>query len=287
MMSYIPRKINSSKVIVAYLDLLGYSELVKTNNSANDYYAAIDASFFRWNKYLAEHNCNTAGTIQKHISFQVMSDTFVIVFNEEAALHEEGDGDSLRKLFLINFLTFISFFVQDCLRGINCAKQFTFLFRGSITRGQYYHEKFNNLNESNFIFSKAFCEAAKIEKEVAVVPRVIIDKSVLEELDFSLLTRKSHPDREILRDNDGFYYLNLYCSMFTDMALASILREVVGIIKKGIENNKGNKKILAKYIWYANFHNNFVKEIIESNAAIPCFQEIKDNESAMLVEMPI
>ena len=214
-----------------------------------------------------------------------MSDAFIFIFNENSALEEEG-SDNPRKLLLMIFLRFISYFVQDCLRGLNCGKQHTCLFRGAITRGQYYHEKLRNLNASNFIFSKAFCEAAEIEKGVAIFPRIIVDKSVLEELDFSLLNKNSRPDREILRDNDGFYYLNLYSSMFIHTALGSILKEVTGIITEGIKNNTGNKKILAKYLWYANFHNNFVREVIKSNAAIPSFQEIKDAESAMLVEIP-
>ncbi|MCK5592361.1 MAG: hypothetical protein KAI72_10440 [Candidatus Pacebacteria bacterium] len=286
MMMQTPRKINSAKVIVAYLDILGYSKLVETNNFANHYYAAIDAAFGRAKDYLSNRPYNLGGLMRKYISLQVMSDAFIVVFNEGAALLEEEGGDSVRKLLLMNFLQFISFFVQDCLRALNCAQEFKCLFRGAIVRGQYYQEKFSNLNEGNFIFSKALCEAYKIEKEVAVVSRVIIDKSVLEELDFSLLNRKSYPDREILRDNDGFYYLNLYCSTFTHTALGSILREMSGVITKGIENNTSNKKILSKYIWFANFHNNFVREVIESNAAIPSFQEIKDAESAMLVEIP-
>ncbi len=270
-------KINSSKSLVAYLDILGYSDLVNTEY-ANICYGVIDASLFRWHNYLETHKHNLGEAVKRHITLQVMSDSFIVVFNEEAALSEEG-SENTRQLFLMIFLTLISYLVQDCMRGLK------HLFRGAVVRSQYYQQKFDNLDSGTFIFSKALCEAHKLEKNIASVPRILVDKSVLEDLDFSLLCKESRPDRELLRDSDGFYCLNLYSSMFADIALAPILREVAGIVKKGIENKK-DIEILRKYIWFANYHNELVQGIIKSEAAIPSLKEIKEDRASMLIEIP-
>jgi len=271
-------KINSSQALVAYLDILGYSDLVN-REYANICYGVIDSSIFRWHNYLEKHKHNLGQVVRRHINLQVMSDSFVIIFNEEAALSEEG-SESSRQLFLMIFLTLISYLVQDCMRGLK------HLFRGAIVRSQYYQQKFANLDNATFVFSKALCEAHKLEKNIASVPRILIDKSVLEGFDFSLLCKESRPDRELLRDNDGLYHLNLYSSMFNDTALAPILREVAGIVKKAIENTK-DIVILRKYVWFANYHNNLVRGIIDSEAAIPSFEKIKNDQGAMLVKIPV
>jgi len=273
--------INSSEALVAYLDMLGYSDLVWTKDGANIYYGAIDAAISRWRQFLDNHQYNIGDIVKRNISFKVVSDTFVIVLDHQKVLTEaDGDSNALRSTVLMIFSALVSFLVQDCMRATGL------LFRGAITKGQYYYKEFDNLEGSSFIFSKAFCEATELEKNTASMPRIVFDKSVLEGMEISILLFKKHrPDGALLRDDDGLYYLNIYASIFSHTALASILREVTSITIKNIENAK-TQEIMRKHIWFANYHNGLVRGIIDSGAAIPSFKEIMENQTSMIVAIP-
>ncbi len=279
-------RINSSEALVAYLDILGYSELVKSGGYANICYGAIDAALYRWNEYLETHKYNVGKTVKRHVTLQVMSDTFVVALNQQAVLLEEGaDNSALRWNILMIFLALISFLVQDCMRQIKR------LFRGAIVRGKHYQQKYENLEGSTFIFSEALCDAHKLEHGIANTPRILVDKSVLSSLrksDIELLCKENRPDRELIRDNDGFHYLNIYSSMVGNTDLASILREVASMVRLNLEMQYP-PDIIGKYIWFANYHNAFVDYVVKSNAhpmSIPCFEEIKEKQSEMIIKIP-
>ena len=273
--------VNSSETLVAYLDMLGYSDLVRREGASNIYYGAIDAAIARWRQFVDNHQYNIGAVVKNNTTFMVVSDTFVITLDHQRVLSElDGDSSALRGIVLMIFLVLVSFLVQDCMRATGL------MFRGAITKGQYFYKEFENLEGSSFIFSKAFIEAADLEKNTANMPRILVDKSVLEGMDISILLFKKHrPDGALLRDRDGLHHLNIYASVFSHTALASILREVAAIVKRGIETFK-DPQVLRKHIWFANYHNDLVRGIMESEAAIPSLKEIKDNQTSMLIEVP-
>jgi len=271
------QKVNSSDALVAYLDILGYSDLVKGDTYANICYGAIDSALHRWGQYLELHKYNVGEAVKRHVTLQIMSDTFVVTLDQQAILREEGaDNSALRWNILMVFLPFISFLVQDCMRQIKR------LFRGAIVKGKHYQQEYENLKGSTFIFSEALCEAHVLERDIANVPRILIDKSILGTLqksEIDLLCKESRPDRELIRDSDGFHYLNIYTSMVNNTALTDILREVAAIVRSNLERQH-IPAIIGKYIWFANYHNAFIQHVIKSNApaSIPSFNEIKDKQ---------
>ena len=275
------KTINSVETLVAYLDMLGYSDLVRREGASNIYYGAIDAAIVRWRQFVDNHQYNIGAVVKSNVTFEVVSDTFVITLDHQKVLSElDGDSSALRGIVLMIFLVLVSFLVQDCMRATGL------MFRGAITKGQYYYKEFENLEGSSFIFSKAFIEAANLEKNTANMPRILVDKSVLENMDVSILLFKKHrPDGALLRDKDGLYHLNIYASVFSHTALASILREVAVLIKRGLETINA-PRVVCKYIWFANYHNDLVRGIIDSEAAIPSLKEIKENQASMLIEIP-
>jgi len=279
------QKINSSDALVAYLDILGYSELIKISEYANICYGAIDAALYRWNQYLETHKYNVGEAVKRHVKLQIMSDTFIVVLNQQAILFDEGSDDSaLRYNILMIFLALISFLVQDSMRQIRR------LFRGAIVRGKHYQQRYENLEGSTFIFSEALCDAYGLEQGIANMPRILIDKSILSMLrksEIDLLCKENRPDRELIRDSDGFHYLNIYTSIVNNTALASILRETASIVKSNLKKQYP-PDIIRKYVWFANYHNKFVLHVIRSNApaSIPCFNEIKGMQQEMLIEIP-
>jgi hypothetical protein len=278
-------KINSSDALVAYLDILGYSDLVKGGEYANICYGAINSALYRWDQYLELHKYNIGEAVKRHITLQVMSDTFVVTLNQQAILLEEdADNSALRWNILMIFLAIISFLVQDCMRQIKR------LFRGAIVKGKHYQQGYENLKGSTFIFSEALCEAHGLERDIANVPRILIDKSILNTLqksEIDLLCKENRPDRELIRDSDGFFYLNIYASVVNNTALISILRETASIVRSNL-GKQCLPAIVGKYIWFANYHNAFIRHVIKSNASasIPCFNEIKDKEQEVLIKIP-
>ena len=275
------KKINSSSALVAYLDILGYSDLVSKEN-AGTCYDAIDTAVSRWYNDLERRKYNSGLVVKRHTTLQIISDSFIVVFDEEAALLEiEGEGKSVKATFLLIFLSLISYLTQECMRGLKR------LFRGSIVKGMYFQQELSDFKNGTFIFSKALCEAYRFEKEFAGVPRILLDKSILEEVDLNFFCRKDRPDRELLQDSDGFYYLNIYSSMINHSALIHILRETTSFIKSSISINK-DKSILRKYIWFANYHNKIINDIVDSNASasILCMDEIKKEKEGLLIQVP-
>ncbi|MFH1422959.1 MAG: hypothetical protein ABIH42_09650 [Planctomycetota bacterium] len=277
-------KIDSPEALVAYLDILGYSELVKSEEHANIYYSAIESAISNWQHCLEKKKFNLGLIVKKHITVHILGDAFVVVLDQHAVLFEEGDNSAVRSHILLIFLALVSFLVQDCMRQIK------HLFRGAIVKGKYYQQKYENLEGSTFIFSEGLCGAHRLEKNIANMPRIIIDKSALgalEKSELGLLCREDWPGRELLRDRDGFHYLNIYTSMVDNTALADILREVVSIISLNLEK-PFTPDIIGKYVWFANYHNAFIRHIIESNApaSIPCFAEIKEKRNEMVIKIP-
>ena len=278
-------KVNSSDALVAYLDILGYSDLVKSGEYANICYGAINSALDRWSQYRELHKYNTGAAVKQHVTLQIISDTFVVTLNQQAILLEEGaDNSALRWNILMVFLSLVSFLIQDCMRQIK------HLFRGAIVKGKYYQQGYENLKDGTFIFSEALCKAHSLEQGIANVPRILIDKSILSTLqksEINLLCKKERPDRELIRDSDGFHYLNIYTSMVDDTALANILREVASIVQLHLEKQYP-PDIIGKYIWFANYHNAFVHHVIKSNAlaSIPCFNEIKNKQQEILIKIP-
>lgn len=249
-------KVNSTNALVAYLDILGYSQLIKSGEYANIVYSAIDSSISRWTSYANRKKYNIGASVREHLGLQIISDSFIVTLDFQKIISESGeDSKVLKNIVLMVFLDLISYLIQDCMREIKLP------IRGAIVCGKYYSQEFQSLEKNSFIFSEALVEAYTLAEEMADVPRVLIDKSVL---NCMVPTRISgiRPDREILCDVDGLHYLNIYASIFTDAALIPILQGISAVINSNSEKDKNNPKILRKYHWFANFHNKIVNEII-------------------------
>jgi len=273
-------KINSTNALVAYLDILGYSQLIKSGEYANIAYRAIDSSIFRWIAYADRKKFNIGALVREHLRLQIISDSFIVILDFQKIISEHGeDSRVFENIVLMNFLDLISYLIQDCMREIKLP------IRGAIVCGKYYSQEFQSLRKNNFIFSEALVNAYKLAEEMADVPRVLIDKSVLS---YMIPTRISgiRPDREILCDVDGLHYLNIYSSIFTDEALIPILRGISAVINHNSEKNQNDPKILRKYRWFANFHNKIVNEIIAVYKNDPGLKIQTEELEAVIIDIP-
>ena len=270
-----PEKINSSNALVAYLDLLGYSELVRKNpTDALFYHDAIEQMTSIVKEFFKVKNIEDTEMIRimgphiqimdEHLSFNVLSDSFVIVFDQNGAREGKNYETTTPEAILESFLFFVSYLIQD---GFCKTKM---LFRGAIARGHYYQQGFQTLEKSNFIFSGALCDAHDLAEKIADVPRVLIHPGVLEEsfifnppgrfIDSSFHVS---PFVKFMRDKDGLYFLNGYTSIFGDRQKAfDILSKSASILRNGLESHKNDLKVKRKWIWFANYHNEILERAI-------------------------
>lgn len=109
--------------------------------------------------------------------------------------------------------------------------------RGAIVEGDFYHDE-------KFVYGKALVEAVNIEENVAIYPRIIIQKQIQE-----LLPQYCY------QDNDGEYYLNsfLYCSA---MSYVGFKISLLGMLREYASNPRIKRKIMWTITYYNKYYSN-------------------------------
>ena len=75
-------KFNTKNALVAYMDILGYSEIVK-KNSTRKYYHAINNALVKWYENFAANITGKyplAKKISENLFFEVFSDSFIVFY---------------------------------------------------------------------------------------------------------------------------------------------------------------------------------------------------------------
>ncbi|MEA2020021.1 MAG: hypothetical protein U9N59_16455 [Campylobacterota bacterium] len=267
----------------AFIDILGFSDYIK-DNIKNDY---IAEDFYKNLKSITEYlkfEKNRKDNIEGGeyldditMKYTWVSDTFVITMCYE---QEIGDNINIVKstmiLKLSMMISSISHFV---------ANKYEFLIRGAIS------SKYSCITD-NLILGEGISEAATLEKNVAIYPRVIFEQSIISDEMYEKISRHYRDNNlnYISKDCDGYYFIN-YLAMLQyippmigktlkvsterlkDLAMKNIKSTLIQYDKiaiKNIEKYKYNSKIALKYIWFkkyledVNSSENFQKNIIEN-----------------------
>ncbi|MDB5527674.1 MAG: hypothetical protein JWR51_777 [Devosia sp.] len=132
-----------------------------------------------------------------------------------------------------------------------------FLLRGGITRGPIYHRE-------GMVYGPAMITAYKIERDIAVYPRIVLDEAVEAEFQHgSLLKEGSEPygfRRSWRKDFDGRFFLD-YMQPFgaTEIYPASgrpawrpninYFSNYKYVICKGMYDASGDSRVMEKYLW--------------------------------------
>jgi len=228
--------------VLAYIDLIGFStainETIKENKEDEDKIINI----FNILDDINEINKPSATPINsKTVSH--FSDCAAISY-----LKEEKGGI----FHILSDILFLSYGILQ--KGL--------LFRGAITCGKLFHTKEN-------LFGPAMLYAVKMEKELAIYPRIILDKEIL-------AIAEEHPaeycpkgqlkviKKLILKDFDGLYYLNYFDAInyIVDQEYGILLyfkplRENIINLQKKAESDISVK---AKYLWLKNKYNTVLKK---------------------------
>lgn len=135
----------------------------------------------------------------------------------------------------------------------------------------------------NFVFGQAVLDAYKLESQLALVPRTVINQDVMSEVyihlkSYAFVAASPH-DEGILIDEDGEFFLNyldplIDGSSAEDIEFRGFERHRDLIIQK-LENAKSDK-IRAKYEWSARYHNHVIDRQVAP--LVESYQDGDDDE---------
>lgn len=208
--------------IVAYIDLLGITNKIKAadqqlamNKLHNLYTFSIDIT----KKIQIKEN--------KDIQFKIFSDNVIIA-------KKLSDVEVQRKRDIGNLLMCAGSFQKQA-----ASDSVGWLLRGGISIGQLFIDDV-------MVWGEALLKSYYLEDKVANYPRIIIDKSVINEID-----KDSELSEYIRKDFDGLYFLNFLnnCHFCGEMLMDGfeIMQREIG---KSID-----EKTYQKFCWHMNFVN--------------------------------
>lgn len=240
-----------NETYVAFLDVLGFKELVFKNNEENN---------LKLNQYfnILNHVIQYIRGIdmKKDIGFIVISDSIIMTIPQGNTKDEKLN--SLRTLCVAVGL------IQRRLALLDI------WLRGGISSGKAYFNK-----ETNQIVGPAYINAYLLEENMAIYPRVLLDSKVINELNFS--SANDFIDAINMSDNGGMPFINwgsaiLYNWTYPDGQPVMHLRqdvalfidyfcpvvelhtdELLTIIKNIEQNIYSDAKVYSKFRWVSDY----------------------------------
>lgn len=249
--------IESENCIVAFLDILGYSKLIKEKPPAkiSDAFRIVFDTLEQFKK-----NPGTDQDIKRilnHIRVTMLSDSLVFALDLAGLpkIDKKFDDASGEGICIIGFLHHISLFAITLMMKLH------YFLRGGVVKGQYRQEEI--LQPTNqLIISSALTDAYELEKKQADVPRILMSDKLC-----AFMEGKGMTDAppQLKRGEDGLYYLDLYGSLLDENFSSEALTAMASLIKRQMENNKGDLNILRKIYWFQQYHNSRVRELKVGN----------------------
>lgn len=216
-------EIKTEKAFVAFIDLLGGSELIENDpdgslNVIHDCYEGVK-------KFIYERDKEPL-TIPE---IKIFSDNIILSI-------PLNDFDSDKSLFsAMSILVFsaylqIYFWMNDLL------------VRGAITIGSYYEDDM-------MAWGKGLVKAHSLEGSLAIYPRIIIDPEI-EDIMGEMCDLFKTPI--LTQDFDGIYFVDPY-SLRRSKDIRGFISGFIVDNQKRIEKNAGNYKVLQKLHWLQNY----------------------------------
>lgn len=236
---------NYENRIVLFLDILGFKKIIEeTMDKENENFEKTSFLIETINEMT-----KIAGITPKETTKNVtqFSDSIVISF-------KENDTKEIPKLFY-NLQRLISNLLA---REILC--------RGAISYGKLYHK-------DNLIFGPALVDAYETESQAALYPRIILDKSLLDIMEFHYSLENTHQYRKISFESDIDSYLKIdtddkfYVDYFSGLVMffeGEKLFNVYSKLRKLIINGLRHKNpsLNIKYSWMKNKYNKIPDTLI-------------------------
>lgn len=234
------------KCIVTFIDILGFSNLVK-NKTADEI-----------NKILIvlKNNTNDKFGHEKAIpdegSIEYLRTS--LAFSDCVTRITPYDLEDLKGNLFIELLSMAIAQAELAAKGI--------IIRGAITIGDISYD-----DDENIVYGPALVKAAELEK-IANYPRILIDHHALDEFNEAIESgktnaeEKEYVDKYIKTDSDGRYFIDFAQIIYTEMddpeGYPEFLNNLNNMSKEYMKKYITNPSIFEKYKWL----NDYIEESI-------------------------
>lgn len=253
-------EIKYEKRLVAFIDILGFKEIVKQSEtdiakieliySALDYLKNWEAQE-KWDLRLVEieEDAQKRGVD----NFDIREKTNITAFSDSIVVSVKVDDNinEMASTLIIN-LAYIGAFLLE--KGI--------LFRGGLTVGNLIHI------ENGTVFGQGLIDSYKLESNSAKYPRIILSDKLLKELNYPIETKRNRYfyHQYVDRFDDGcvgFHQMIYYqvIESWTEMTkekLIESLGKVRKVIVGGLDTTFENPDVFEKYKWLKEQYNNLI-----------------------------
>lgn len=225
-------QLHTSMYAIGYVDILGASKMMKSENSDKlllNFKKLIDSAFRLCESQSIEQH------IKEKMQIKVFSDNIMVAIKcDDTSLY-----DSVK--MIIFFLSFLQF---------NAFLLYSLTLRGCVLVGKLYIDK-------NFVYGSGIVDAYKGENELALYPRIIIEKKLAK----NILDKKQAPNKILSRDTDGFYYIN-YLTVSKEKDIEVLFETLSNMFIDNKNNNKDDIKIWQKLKWTENYFTSYFSKYI-------------------------
>lgn len=243
---------NYENKLVAFVDLLGFKKAVFESESDTNIKKSVDKAVYSYLKLKTLNDAYIELMKEKGINkglydIAFFSDCFVISCKKQSDEQENLYIDFFKGLVNMSFK----------LLSIG------FLIRGGVTYGLLYHQ-------NNMIYGPAMNRAYLLESQQAKYPRILVDGFALQEISKDEHIREImqyiSPDqidgmmfidylsqKEYFEENDNYYNCNNERLTYNQLLL-----QAKDKIEMNIKTFKEQGKVLDKFNWFKDYHNNIV-----------------------------
>ncbi len=203
--------------VVAFIDILGFSEAVNNNSQALKILKALQ-------KIKTDVDSHPMSDEVK--SFKGVFDTEISSFSDSVVISGAGDQASI--------------VYRDALRFASTMIKNGFLCRGAISFGELFHK-------DGLLFGQAFIDAYKAEVNRAIYPRIIVESDVVK----LILESVNDPEefaRMLKTDFDGEQFIDLTYINDQPEKIEELLTK---ILNQTLKSDK-SKSIRQKHYWVNN-----------------------------------
>lgn len=250
--------------IIAFLDILGWGNEVD-NGQENEYIVREQGKTLSLLKSVAEFHNSLKNLLPDDHKWP--GDPVMTQFSDSLVLSFEDDIRGSGKDGLYRALMQLSGLLAN--NG--------FLLRGGIVKGKIFHTE-------DLVFGPALKQAYKYESEIAVTPRVILERNLAVEWNVKQPTNRETMLGECpwIRSPDGYYFFNFLPpfmgnTFFTDSNLwNNHLDPYRKMILEKAKDNHCSEKIFEKYEWLADYFDFICSKYSQANG-LQVSQEMKKN----------
>lgn len=196
--------------IIAFIDILGFKELIENADKANDY-TKISNLITKSSKIFSELNAT------QDFQFTQFSDSFVL------SCKSFKMDDSM--VFMIHLQELINMFLSENI-----------LLRGGVTIGKVKHTK-------KLLMGTGMNRAYELESKFAKYPRVIIERDLFDYWETCLYEYNVEIMFEVSKDDDGFYFMDYINKNNVPPKLDILLNKSYELL------NSNNPSLIEKGVW--------------------------------------